>query len=78
MGREFPHPQLRFWWRCVALSQFSPILICHVYAPHVGMPLPDRLAFWAQFRAAVQEMLVSHPLQPHARFILAGDSKWLA
>ena len=48
-----------------------PILICSFYAPHVGMPLLERIHFWTQLRASIQEALHSHP---RARLVLAGDS----
>ena len=64
---------LAFRWRCVAPGGVDSItiLICSFYAPHVGMPVLERVHFWTQLRASFQEVLHSHP---RARLVLAGDS----
>ena len=45
--------------------------ICSFYAPHVGTELADRVSFWIQLRASIEEVLALHP---RARLMLAGDS----
>ena len=60
----------RFRWRYVAPGGVDS-LTCVFYAPHVGMPLLERVHFWTLLRASSQEVLHSHP---RARLVLAGDS----
>ena len=62
----------RFRWRCLApaLDRSSPVLVCSFYAPHVGMSISQRVAFWSDLRVSIQEVL---QLYPRCEQLLAGD-----
>ena len=62
----------RVRWRVLATSpDGTKVLVCSDYAPHVGMCLPERLAFWNHLRASVEPLL---QLSPGAQLLLAGDA----
>ena len=62
----------RFRWRCLApaLDHSSPVLVCSFYAPHVGMSISCRMAFWSDLRVSIQEVL---QLYARCELLLAGD-----
>ena len=65
-------PSSRISWRVVATTlDGTKVLVCSFYAPHVGVALPERLAFWDQLCASAQHVLQLHP---GAKLLLAGDA----
>ena len=58
---------LHLRWRLVA----GAICVCSFYAPHVGIALDVRVAFWRNLAATVQHVSQVHS---HCPLLLAGDS----
>ena len=59
-------------WRVLnSTERLSSTAIATFYAPHVGCPEPERVAFWHRLFASIQA--VTHAL-PDVPVVLAGDS----
>jgi len=63
-------------WRCMPRGPNLPnIVLASFWAPHVGCPEPERLAFWTLLSTTLATV---RQLFPHAMFFVAGDSNlWI-